>query len=74
MNCEMNTDYFRLGHACEPTCLDQTPGSCASPDTEVCTCKLGYVRNDNWDCVLPEACSLASCVHNGIRYAVSQEQ
>nr|XP_042897680.1 papilin [Parasteatoda tepidariorum] len=56
--CGKNQEYKTCGTACPLTCknYDNPPKICNKMCVNGCHCKMGYVRTDDGQCVLPENC------------------
>ncbi|XP_017791523.1 PREDICTED: chymotrypsin inhibitor-like [Habropoda laboriosa] len=55
-SCGKNEVWTECGTACPPTCEDPNPKVCSLHCVQGCQCKLGLLRNKNWECVKPSEC------------------
>ncbi|EYC37839.1 hypothetical protein Y032_0762g2139 [Ancylostoma ceylanicum] len=54
--CPENEEFFGCFNGCEPTCKHPDIGCLAVCGAGGCTCKKGYLRNDNGKCVPRDKC------------------
>uniref|UniRef100_A0A1B0G6X1 TIL domain-containing protein n=1 Tax=Glossina morsitans morsitans TaxID=37546 RepID=A0A1B0G6X1_GLOMM len=57
LDCGPNEEYDECGSACPPECGNPNTDSCGKGCVIGCGCKLGFLRNSNWQCVAPSDCN-----------------